>query len=201
LSRNKHMLFAASTALLPFARYIGIFLILGNIFKGAVRAKNKITIAAIFLSPAPFLVYTGYLYLTFGNALLFMSVQSGWGRFAIDPVTTIFSSAISLISLQAFSLNNVFDISTAAAFLYLLARNAKRVESNVWIFSILAILVPLSTGTLTSIPRYALASLGTFIIIGTLLNTRPRVKHIIWALSLSLQSLLVALFITGHWVA
>ncbi|KKR78141.1 MAG: hypothetical protein UU23_C0003G0039 [Candidatus Curtissbacteria bacterium GW2011_GWA1_40_9] len=193
--------YSMSTALLPLARFVGIFLLLGNIFKAILNNRSKSLLVISFLSLTPFLAYLISIHIILGNVFAFSSVQSLWGRYTLDPITTIISNVVSLISLQSFSLNNFFDLFITLLFLYLLITNIKRLHSNIWIFSILTILTPVSTGTLISIPRYVLPSLGAFIVIGIMLNNYPRLKIFIWASSLALQCLFVSLFINGYWVA
>lgn len=201
LVKKNYLLSITATALIPLVRYIGAFLILGNLFKSAVEDKNLKLALAFALSTLPFTAYLVVLYIVFGNPLLFVSTQSFWSRFVLDPVSTIFLYLTPIFSLQTLGLNNLFDLAVTATFLVVLVAKARYLPKNLWIISILAILVPASTGTLTGMPRYALASLGAFVLFGRFLLDKPKLKIFVWSVSLALQCLLVALFITGHWIA
>lgn len=189
------------TALAPLARFMGVFLTLANIVKFAKIDKNLALVTAFSLSILPFAAYLVILNYIFQNPLIFIEAQKSWGRFIVDPLTTIISYIISFKWFQNLSLNNAFDLATTILFLTILILNIKKLHINVWIFSILAILIPASTGTLVGMPRYALVSIGTFIIVGNFLSKRKKLRLAIWSFSLALQCILAALFITGHWIA
>lgn len=201
LLKKRYITSVIATSIAPLDRFIGIFLILANTLKTAKQSKNPLATIAFLLSAIPFVMYVTLLNYIFQNPLIFANVQRSWGRFALDPITTIFSYFVSTITFQNFSLNSFFDLTVTTIFLAVLVLNPRKLPLNVWAFSILAILIPASTGTLVGIPRYALASLGTFILFGKFLQDKPKLKIFAWSLSLALQCILIALFITGHWIA
>ena len=190
-----------TAAVAPLIRHLGVFLILGHLFKVAIEDKNLKLSLAFVISSVPFATYTMVLYIVFNNPLFFASTQSLWSRFALDPVSTIFLYLVPVFSLQPLSLNNLFDLFVTATFLLVLVSGIRHLPKNLWIVSVLAILIPASTGTLTGMPRYALISLGAFILLGKFISDKPKLKALVWSTSLALQCVLFALFITGHWIA
>lgn len=199
--KKKYFTLLISSALLPLARFPGIFLTLGNIFIVTLHKKRTVPILLLLLSTIPFLVYLILLNEINNNPFAPIAVQGNWGRYAQDPFTTTFSYLFSLFSFDNYSLNNLFDLTTLIVFLVILLKNTKIIQPNLWIFSMLALLIPATTGTFSGMPRYALASLGVFIAVGIYLENHPKIKPVVWGLSLALQCLLFSLFINGHWIA
>jgi len=155
----------------------------------------------LFISFLGLVIFSIMTKMAGGHLLQFLLSQSFWQRQPQDPVSTLFSYMWSFVTLQHRPPNDYFDFAISVAFIGLLIRGIRKIPSSLWIFSMLAILIPASSGTLSSIPRYALASLGTFVIIGGSLERHPKLKIPFWAASLFLQAVLAILFINGYWVA
>lgn len=201
LDKKMHLFSIVAAAVLPLVRYIGIFLILGNLYKSVVEVKNvKLSIAHAF-AILPLAAYLAILFAVFDNPLFFVSTQNLWSRFALDPISTVFLYFAPIFSLKMISMNNLFDLLTTLLFFTVLIKGFHKLQINVWIFSVLAILIPASSATLTGMPRYALVSIGFFIIVGDYLANRPKLKFAVWSAGLALQAVLFSLFITGHWIA
>lgn len=201
LEKKNYVASIVISSLVPLARYVGIFVILANSFLLYKKGKSKNLLLGLALAVIPFVSYLAVLKFITGDSFLFSSAQSAWGRFTLDPLTTIFLYITPLFSLQPLSTNNFFDLAILLGFLAILAKNICRLPSNIWIFSMLALIIPATTGTLTGMPRYALASIGAFIVLGEYLYTHPKLKLWLWSASLGLQAAFLALFVTGHWIA
>ena len=206
LTKKKFLLASIATFFASLTRLFGIFLAISIAYSYFANIKfkfNKIDarmlhIVVAFLGLA---VYSLYLFANFNSPLKFLSVQSLWERSINDPFSTIFSYIWSLLTWQARPLNDYFDLFLTLIFLVILIAGIRKISSSLWIFSLLVILIPASTGTLTSMPRYLLASLGTFVIIGQYLETKPKLRLIIWTVLLTLQAILAVKFVNGYWVA
>jgi hypothetical protein len=200
---RKTLLFASlAVSAASLTRQIGIFLaipVFYNYFSQTTRRiSTKILIPVVSLFG--FAVYLIYLFAQTNDPFKFLTVQSLWLREPNDPVTTIIGHlATALTTSQSFDF--YMDLVLTILFLALLVAGIKKIPSSIWIFSMLAILIPASTGTLTSMSRYALASLGAFIILGDFLKDHPRFRAPVWSISLLLQAVLAARFINGYWVA
>ena len=83
----------------------------------------------------------------------------------------------------------------------ILIAGVKKIPLSWILFGLLVVIVPASSGTLTSMPRYVLASLPAFVLIGMFLKDRRILSILIWVIFLSLQMFLAIKFVGGYWVA
>jgi Gpi18-like mannosyltransferase len=206
LTKHNFIKSAFIVILASLTRFIGIFLIISLFYAYLTRIKFKanritITFVGLFISFFGVFIFSIITKVAGGHFLQFLLSQSFWQRQPSDPVSTLFSYIWSFATFQHRPPNDYFDFAQTLAFIGLLIWGIRKIPSSLWLFSALAILIPASSGTLSSIPRYALASLGSFVIIGKTLETYPKLKIPFWTASLFLQALLAILFINGYWVA
>ena len=206
LSRRNYTGSAILVIFASLTRFIGIFLTISMFYTYLLDKKFRwsklgISFASLFFSFIGIFSYMVFMKFSAGHYLQFLLSQSFWQRTAQDPVSTIFSYLWSIITLQHRPINDYFDLISTVSFIFLLIWGVRRISTSLWLFSTLAILIPASTGTLSGIPRYQLASIGSFIIIGQMLEEHPKLKIPFWTISLLMQALLAVLFINGHWVA
>lgn len=204
---RKRLLFASIiVCLASLTRFVGIALIISlfynyfslisfNIKKISLKILNPLSAAIGILS------YTVFLFSKLNDPVKFISSQSFWQRSSNDPVSTIVSYLWTIATNPKLPLDQYFDLGITLLFLAILILGIKKLPSSLWIFSILVILIPASTGTLTSMSRYALSSLGTFIIIGEYLKDHPKLKLPVWGASLVIQAIFAMKFVNGFWVA
>lgn len=204
LEKRKFLQAAIFVSLASLTRTLGIFLVIPQIIsylqdiKFNIRNINAKALS-IPVALAGFGAYSTYLYLNFKDSLYFFTVQSTWHRSLTSPLSTIYSYLSQNITQKSF--NEYLDIFLTITFLLILAIGVKKIPFSWWLFALLAILIPTSTGTLTSMPRYLLASLPVFILIGDYLTKATRLKFIIWSGALILQIALAIMFVNGHWTA
>lgn len=206
LAKHNFIKSAFIIILASLTRFIGIFLIVSLFYAYLARIKFKpsrinMTFAGLFISFLGIFIFSIYLKTAGGHFLQFLLSQSFWQRQPSDPLSTVFSYIWSFITHERRPLNDYFDFAMTATFISLLIWGVRKIPSSLWLFSALAILIPASTGTLSGIPRYILASLGSFIIIGQILERHPKFKIPYWVASLFLQAILAVFFISGYWVA
>lgn len=199
LWQKKYLLASVAISLASLTRALGVFLIISAVYSYLSHVNSKI----LHLVPSVFgiAIYMIYLAATTNDPLKFLNVQGFWQRTITDPISTVASYLWSLFTMQARPINDWLDLGFTLLFLTVLILGARKIPSSLWIFSMLTILVPASSGTLTSMPRYLLSSLGAFIVIGQFLADKPRLKITVWTLSLLLQILFAVRFINGYWVA
>lgn len=204
IDNKKNLLAAIFISLASLTRLVGSFLIISFFYKNlfsknrTVRLKKRVIYP--ILSASGIALYALYLLLTVGNPFKFSSVQAIWGRETVDPLSTI----LSYIWTFLFELKNpidYLDLLVTVSFLAILFLGIRRISPHLWIFSTLAILIPASSGTLTSMPRYALSAIGAFIILGIYLEEKPFLKIPFWTISLVLQIILYSRYLRGFWVA
>jgi len=204
--KKKYFLAAALVIPISLTRGIGFFasviLIYAYLYKQViVFQKFKFNLLIILTPFLGITGYLGYLKIIHNNEFLFLTAQSNWQRSIQDPLSTVFAYLWSIITLQPRPFNDYIDLILTIGFLLILILGRKKIPSSWWIFSTLAILIPASTGTLTSMPRYLLGSFGVYVIVGKYFANNPKLAKIFWTISLVLQVVFSVMFINGYWVA
>lgn len=203
LQKKKYLSAALAVGAASLTRLVGIALFASLALELAKKPdwnlkKNAGKFLILLLSLIPLLAYCIYLFNKFRNPFYFMTVESTWHRQLTNPAKTIYSYISTLQNSKPF--NDYLDVFLTLFFMVVLILGRKKISAPIWIFSALAILIPASTGTLTSMPRYLLSSLGVFIILGSFLEAK-RIKYVVWSISLISQIALAIMFVNGHWTA
>jgi hypothetical protein len=185
---------------------VGVSLAIASLYSYLARINFKVKHFnyRFFFALAGFLgiiLYCLYLNANFYDPFLFLSSQAYWKRELMDPISTVVGYLVRMFSFQNVPINDYFDLLTTLSFIAILILGARKITSSMWIFSMLVILIPASTGTLTSMPRYVISSLGTFIILGIYLKDRDLLRKIVWVIFLTSQAVLASLFVNGFWIA
>lgn len=204
--KEKYHQAAIFSAITQLIRFPGIFLpismVYSYLFKKKMTKQALLQLIAIsVLSISGIALYIFYLALVHNDPLIFAKAQTLYSREISDPLSTIFSYFWSYITFEKRTPNDFLDFSLTMLFLLLLIKGVRKIPSSLWIFSVLVILIPASTNTLLSMPRFLLAALGVFIILAKILESKPRLKVTYWILSLFLQAYLAVHFVNGYWVA
>ncbi len=171
-------------------------------------------------APLGLVLYMGFLLIRFGDPLVFEHAQSNWGRHFQWVGATLWAATVKAwqVAGQAFSLHTLFATGMpqlsasnfynwifALFLLIMLALSVKYLPAYLWIYEVLALLVPFSypaTGNpLMSLPRLVLEAFPTFITLGLVISRKPWHKTLYFIASLPLGILFVALYATAHWVA
>lgn len=175
---------------------------------------------AIFISLSPLLgliIYMAYLFLTLHDPWAFYNTQSAFnnGRTIHKLIFLpqvyyrylhIFFTAryniIYFIAMVEFVIFNLFFIVLAYDLLKLLKKKNTPLNANLIglnIFSFINLIIPTLTGTLTSVPRYALFSLSFFIRIAEIKNIM--IRTFILIIFAIFHIILLSLFIQGYFVS
>jgi len=206
LNEKKFLFASVCASLASLTRLVGVLLTISIVYsylaniKFNLRKMDKYTLH-IIISFFGFTVYCLYLFAKFRDPFKFLTSQSFWQRQISDPVSTIAFYIWRVATEGSLPLNVYFDLGLTLLFLTLLVFGIKKIPSSLWIFSTLVILIPASSGTLTSMPRYLLSSLGTFIILGIFFENKFALRVCIWTASLIAQAILATLFVNGYWIA
>lgn len=193
---KKIYLAAAFVVLASLTRLIGIFLVIPLAF---AVFKNFKKAWAIAISLSGIVVYCLYLFRRFDDPFYFSTVQTSWHRYLTNPIATIYS----YFTVNPFHkpFNDYLDLFLTLIFTIFLVVGIKKIPLSWSIYGFLSIIIPASTGTLTSMPRYLLATFPVFILFGLYAGDKTILKIIIWFLMLFLQIVLVMMFVNGHWTA
>lgn len=204
LENKKIYLAILTSALASATRFVGVFLMVPIIWvyiSPYLERKRNLDLKAFFLpfSISGVLLYSAYLYSKFKDPLYFLTVESAWQRTFTNPILTIYSYLTTNIHHKP--INDYLDVISTVGFLIALFFGVKKIPKAWWLYSLLVILVPASSATLTSMPRYVLSAFPVFILIAIFLQDKIFLKIITWGLFLALQIALSITFVNGHWAA
>jgi hypothetical protein len=211
LRDNRYFPAALTAALASGTRFIGIvfapILVMNYLYQNRTKYSLLRSTFYLLLSLSGFLLYAYFLYRQFGDPLAFIHVQPMFGagrsggEIVLLPVviyrylkiflTTDPSSLLFLRALGEFSIFSLFS--------YILIRYWRRFSRPELLFAAFALLLPTLSGTLSSIPRYALIIFPVFPVLAARLS-RPA-----YLLTLTVFTLLLvasfSLFLMGEFIA
>ncbi len=187
----------------PFAIEWGIALYesRGDWFRWPLDSVVK-PLAGIVAIPLGLASYMAYLWVLRGDPLYFSHVQAHWNRHLAAPWVS-FEHSIALIAGNVEPqtvANQLLEVTFTVLMLGALVIGFRRLRASYIAYMAVSILVPLSTSSLMSMPRFALVLFPMFALFG-LWGARPTVNNIIVALSLPLLGLFTVLFADWYWVA
>ena len=145
----------------------------------------------ILLMPLGMLVYMAYLWLVFGDPLLFLRAHasSEW-RVSISLLGPIKSLGLPFYNLlardwtsAAFRMN-LFDSAFFYAGIALAVYGWRRIPFSYSLYALLVLFVPTFDGTLISTPRYLLISFPLFLSSALFLDTHPHARWLLIPLGL-----------------
>lgn len=136
------------------------------------------------------LAYMAFLSVYFGNPLEFLEAQKSWGRLEGNVITNLISSMrpvfLWFILILIVGLKSIWQYLGKAYFVY----------------SLIFILLPVSSGRLDSINRYMLSLIPLFLALAFAASTKPKAIQFGYvALSSFLLAWSIILFANGYWVA
>ena len=180
-------------------------------------------LAYLGLVPLGLVAYVGFLWVRFGEPLIFVNEQTTyWGRGFRSPISTLdyawrtavwgadhFLHPARLFIAQApdyaFEASNVVNLIFLAVFLYLAGAGLLGLPPGLSVYALVLVLQPIlapsSYVPLMSMPRFVLAAFPVFLIAGFLLS-RTRYGLAVYLIASSAAGIvLVSLFTTYRWVA
>jgi len=167
----------------------------------ALAPRLRIALAAATIGTG-LAVYMLYLWALQGDPLYFSHVQIHWNRHLAPPWTSIIGCIDRIIHATSSTLvaNQMLELSFTIFMITLLIAGRRYLKPSFTAYAALSILVPMSTSSLMSMPRFALVLFPLFIILA-IWGRRPVVNNTIVAFSLPLLGLFTALFADWYWVA
>lgn len=176
-----------------------------------IRNKKE-QIYAVLAALAPFVgtaIYALFLRLQFGNAWQFLEAQSGWRR-NLDPnVHSIIDRYLlewnDLLSAGTWSHPKVFVYATDVFFFLAFAGIAVALwrwkKKAYAAFTVLLLLVPFFTGTLSSMPRLVLPAAPFAALMFADQIASPTIRLWLAGLSILGWGTMLMLFVNGYWIA
>lgn len=206
---------AVLAALASATRLVGIFLFFSIVIEILKRYKDvKIgyiklikILTAVLIAPLGTVIYMLFLQIRFGNAFLFLSVQPifGTGRSSQSIVVlpqVLFRYAKMLVKIHYLNQGNIIiflEFAMTTILLVVLICSFKRIRTSYWLFSLVALLLPTVTGTLSSMPRFILSGFLLFPFV--VKNLKMRYLYFTIVVLIILHIILLSMFIRGYWVA
>lgn len=205
---QKYWLKASMVALLAsLTRVVGIFLGLALLTEWLIKKGSRSAKGVIYfvISILGFLSYLLFLKVNFNNPWLFIRSLSLWekNKFILFPQT--FWRYLKMLTIVNLSWDKyyliVLELIMACLFLYLLIISFRKIKRSYFVFSCGCFLLPLSTGTFSSLPRYVLTLFPLFIIMAELLHKNKNLNLIYWCFSCLMLTINVFLFVSGKFVS
>ncbi|HTC29231.1 MAG TPA: hypothetical protein VK702_00790, partial [Candidatus Acidoferrum sp.] len=146
--------------------------------------------------------YMTYLWVLVGDPLYFSHVQVFWGRHFAPPWVSVINAFHQMAhATQAATIaNQATELAFTALMIGVLITGWKQLRPSYIAYMALSILIPMSTSSLMSMPRFALVLFPMFAILARD-GERPWVNNLIVAFSLPLLGLFTVLFADWYWVA
>ncbi|MFY9779843.1 MAG: mannosyltransferase family protein [Candidatus Baltobacteraceae bacterium] len=168
----------------------------------ASRGRTARIVAGLLMIPGGLAVYMAWLWILNGDPLYFSHVQSHWDRHLAFPWVSVMHSFKQITHAhQALTVSNQsIELLFTALMLTLLVAGFRRLRPSFSAYMALSILVPMSTSSLMSMPRFALVLFPMFVILA-LWGGRAWANNAIVAFSLPLLGLFTVLFADWYWVA
>ncbi len=162
-------------------------------------------LAGAALIPLGLVAYMGMLWVLRGDPLYFSHVQVHWDRHLAPPWGSVGHAYRTIThGVHAHSPSLVAGQTIEIAFTVLmvgvLIAGVKRLRPSFSAYMALSILIPMSTSSLMSMPRFALVLFPMFVIFA-LWGNRTWVNNAIVAFSLPLLGLFTVLYASWYWVA
>jgi Gpi18-like mannosyltransferase len=159
-------------------------------------------LVGLALVPLGLAVYMGYLWALRGDPLLFSHVQAHWGRELAWPWVSVINAfhKIAHSHAQQTVSTQTQELAFTLLMVAMLIVGFRRLRFSYSVYMALSILVPMSTASLMSMPRFALVLFPMFALFG-LWGARPAFNNAYVAFSLPLLGLFTVLFAEWYWVA
>lgn len=210
LARGKFTLAMVAAAFACMTRSVGVALFLPLLWVAWQSAPSQRPLR-LMLAFVPPLLFGGYILLmgvTVGNPLAyFSSYSTTWGRTAGTPLqafTVYFSGQdVSLFGWERSWLDLLLTlVSLGLALVLCLREQATRLLSTrIWgIFALVALLIPIATGSLLSMPRFGATLFPFYLLLGRWADKLPK-QVLVYGAAAGLALLMLVRFVTWRWIA
>jgi hypothetical protein len=212
-------------ALASATRNVGIFLVVPLMYEWIKDIERfRLRGVYLFLAPGGLLAYMGYLWVRFGDPLLFYSAQESWGRQATGPLDTASRAwgaavegagrlfdpdlwaqpSLSNAANQLAGASNFFNLAFFVFAMVVLLAGSRYLPLSLTVYGLLLVAPATLFGTpgrpLMGTPRYVLVTFPVFIVLALLFRNRVLLGG--WLVVSTLVSLvLCGLFVSWRFVA
>ncbi len=177
----------------PFGIALAVPLVV-QAFSDRTRPRPVLRFAAAAVPLAAFAGWQLYLYRLFGDPLLYVHAQQAYGRNPSLPLQEVADLLDPGIYGFPWLVGGIFSLMAV-----LVIWSWRRLHPATAACGTAILLAELSSGTLTSFPRYALALFPAFLVLAMLGARRP--VHVAYlAVASALCLLLTAMFASWYWI-
>lgn len=194
-------LFAAMT------RVEGVLLLVPFLIEWYAQNKTSLKAGVLNLVPAALIpaglvIYMAYLWVLRADPLYFSHVQIHWNRHFAPPWVSLINAfgKIAHATQDQTVANQSLEVAFTLLMIGVLIGGWRQLRPSYIAYMALSILVPMSTSSLMSMPRFALVLFPMFAILARW-GERSSVNNLILAFSLPLLGLFTVLFADWYWVA
>lgn len=169
LKQKSYILASLVATLASSTRLVGVFLSLSLAYELYKSRKYSLlsSLTLLFISVSGFLFYSYYLYLSYGDPLMYLHVQSMFGAsrssselILLPQVIFRYLKMIFSIDPSTFVYQRIWlELLVFIGGLYIWYRNLRVIPFSHSIYVISSLILPTLTGTLSSLPRYILVLL------------------------------------------
>ncbi|MDO8621326.1 MAG: mannosyltransferase family protein [Candidatus Levybacteria bacterium] len=196
-------------ALLTATRVVGIAIIPALLFEFLKTEKTffKVKALSLILTTLGILSYMWFNFIKWGNALYFVQAQGNLqNNRTVNSIVlfpqTIYRYAKILTSVSVAQYEWWIALLEISVFIFaatlLFVAWKKKIRFSYILFSIIALLIPASTGTFSALPRYVLILFPIFIGLALVRNKTVKISYTI--IGLILLFILFMLFSKGYFV-
>jgi len=168
--------------------------------RGTALTRGAIGVALV---PMGLIAYMGYLYALVGDPLFFLKIQDNWNRHLAPPWVSVVNTLKEIQHHPLASggtVNHIIELTFTFAFLALAVVAFKKLRFSYALYFAASILMPISTASLMSMPRFVLVMFPAFMLMA-MWGRNPVVNSAIVSLSLPLLGLFTVLFADWYWLA
>ena len=154
------------------------------------------------LIPIGLIVYMAYLWVLVGDPLYFSHVQIHWNRHFALPWVSVINAfhKIAVATSGQVVAGQAIELTFTALMIGVLIAGWKLLRPSYIAYMALSILIPMSTSSLMSMPRFALVLFPMYAILARD-GEKPWVNNLIVAFFLPLLGLFTVLYADWYWVA
>jgi len=166
--------------------------------------KTKVNFLSFLLIPAGILGYFSYIYALTGDFFFYFKALSYWGKDKMS-VFNIFATIYDRLAnfnglpLHSFHYSKIDTVFTLF-FLGLLIFSVKKIRFSYWIYALILLVLPLSSGQTMSLARYLSVIFPNFIILGILGSKKESWDFLITLSFILFLSFFSLSFVNWYWV-
>ena len=191
-------IFACLSAL---TRISGVAVILALLLEIFLQRKLKKYFWVIFVAFAGIILYMIFLFINYKDPIYFLTAESHWQRSLNLPVISFWQSLVYIFShnFSNFTVRTLIDLVFAIFGVGFVLRSFRFLRVSYSTYALVSILLPLSTSTLISFPRFLLPIFPIFLLLGLIKNRFLQLAYIL--ISILILIYFEINFINGKWVS